>query len=108
MKAPLLFKEDSLHGESRALNISLRGWIALLVVFTLCILVVVIACRVKDIEQLLPALKDLFLPTVTVIVAFYFATKPNNPNPPSLLNEARRAQMAPTASPNPPAPPAAS
>lgn len=82
-RVPILFKEDSLRGESRALNISLRGWIALLVVVTLCLLILVIAFRVRDIEQLLPALKDLFLPTVSTVIVFYFATKPNNPNPPA-------------------------
>jgi hypothetical protein len=81
-RQPLLLKEDSHNGESRALNISLRGWIALMIVATLCAIVFIIVCRIKDIEQVLPALKDLFMPVVMLVVTFYYATKPPAPPPP--------------------------
>lgn len=80
-RQPLILKEDSHNGESRALNISLRGWIALIVVITLCFLVGVITVRVEEVEQVLPALKDLFMPVVMLVITFYFATKPNQSKP---------------------------
>ena len=72
---------EHVPGDSRAFNVSLRGWIALLVIATLCAIVLVISIRVKDVEQVLPALKELFVPTVTTIVIFYFATKSPNKEP---------------------------
>lgn len=81
-KDPLLFKEESTGGESRLLNISLRGWIALIFVLTLCAIVLLIAFRVRDIEAVLPAIKDLFLPSVSLVVTFYFLRRQDTPPPP--------------------------
>ena len=69
-KPPLLLKEDSHSGESRALNISLRGWIALLVVITFCT-----ACLLNP--DPVDKLKDVAL----MVLTFYFVTKPNPPKP---------------------------
>jgi hypothetical protein len=85
-KDPLLFKEDSLRGESRAMNISLRGWIALAIVVTLCFLVVWIVLHLPvpdNFDKGAAFVKDLFVPVVMAVIACYFATKPNNPNPPT-------------------------
>ncbi len=76
LNRPLI--REHVPADSRAFNVSLRGWIALLVIATLCAIVLVISIRVRDVEQVLPALKDLFVPTVTTIVIFYFATKSPN------------------------------
>jgi hypothetical protein len=81
-RTPLLFKEDSHHGESRWLNISLRGWIALFVVLTFCIVCLSLTFRIADPKEAAGVVKDLFVPTLMLVVTFYFATKPNNPNAP--------------------------
>lgn len=70
-RPPLILKEDSHRGESRALNISLRGWIALIVILTFCV------CALRS-DDPVAAMKDV----VYIVITCYFATKPNNPNPP--------------------------
>ncbi len=84
-REPLLLKEDSHGGESRALNISLRGWIALLVVVTLCLTVLWLVIHLPAATDFTTAahfVEILFLPVVTAVITCYFATKQNNPNPP--------------------------
>jgi hypothetical protein len=75
-KAPLV--SEYVRGDSRVAHLSVRSLIAMMVLFTLCVIVVVIAVRVKDVELVVPALKELFIPTVTAVVIFYFATKSPN------------------------------
>lgn len=68
---PLLLNEDS-RGESRALNISLRGWMALLIVVTFCY------CAVLS-DDPLAAMKDLVL----IVIGFYFGTRSPAPAKPN-------------------------
>lgn len=66
---PLLLKEHS-RGESRALNISLRGWISLIIVITFCYCVVIGTIEPKD-----------TIATTMMVLAFYFSTKPPGKEP---------------------------
>ncbi len=67
-KTPLLFKEDSVAGESRFLNISLRGWISLIVIVGY-----VAACIRAGRDQAPTLLKDVAI----MVVTYYFATRTN-------------------------------
>jgi hypothetical protein len=81
-REPLLLKEESNNGESRCFNISLRGWIALFIVATLCFLVVWLAVHLPAPENFQEAshfIEIIFLPVVTAIITCYFATRQQQP-----------------------------
>lgn len=83
-KEPLILKEDSHRGESRALNISLRGWIALIIVLTLCGSVVWLVFNLPKADSFQEAshfVEIIFLPVVSAVITCYFASKSNQSKP---------------------------
>ncbi len=70
-KPPLILQEDSRKGESRIFNMSLRGWIALILIIAYAV-----AClRASNAAELL---KDI----VIMVVSFYFGTRANKAQEP--------------------------
>ena len=74
---------ESVKGDSTLRSLSVRSVVTLLMVVTLCFVVGVIAIRIKDAEAMVSALKEVFIPSLTVIMIFYFTKKsPNNETKP--------------------------
>lgn len=69
---------EHVKGDSRILHLSVRSVVLLLFVVTLCFVVGVIAIRIKEPEAMVSALKEVFLPTLGLVVVFYFGTKSPN------------------------------
>lgn len=79
---PPVSREFSSGGGSRFFDISLRGWIALIVVLCFVMMMARVCYLATDLKALQDAVKEVFLPTLGNVIIFYFATKPAPPPPP--------------------------